>query len=337
VSATAAVLPEDASERLQRVLADHWWGPRDGAATPLVGLRVRQGAVVASVPASADTPKAFVKMHLHALHFQEESRGLRLAAMLADGPAAVRVPSLLRSIESERCLIMEHVDGVPLRSALRRDGQLGADAYLSIARRLGRWLARYHALQRRPAPDTRFVDRRAEAIVELLGRRRRWLGSAGYEVGRWTVDALRRALVAEPVQLAQCHGDFTLGNMLLRDGAVCVIDFGSAGIGLPEVDLAAFRASLRDTVGVLPFAQPVMHALWAAFVEGYHGWPGVELNTRALDLCEMYVVARSLAEPFDYPPPGPGKRLWELYVFLQNLRYARSRLDRRVATYSIRG
>jgi tRNA A-37 threonylcarbamoyl transferase component Bud32 len=336
VSATVAVLADGASERVHRVLAEHWCGTGDGATTSPVGLRVRRGAVVASVPARAGMPKAFVKMHVDPLRFREESRGLSLAGRLADDPSAVRAPDLFRSIESERCLIIEHVDGVPLRSALRRGRRSEPDAYLGAARSLGRWLARYHALERRPATDTHFVDQRAEAVVQLLGRRKHWLGSARYEVGLRTTDAIRQALVAEPGRLAHCHGDFTLGNMLLRDGNVRVIDFGSAGTGLPEVDLAAFRASLRNTVGILPFSQPAMHALWTAFLGGYRGWSGAEPNTHALDLCEMYVVARSLAEPFDYPPPGPAKRLWELYVLSQNLRYLRSWLDRRAATYSVR-
>jgi hypothetical protein len=85
------------------------------------------------------------------------------------------------------------------------------------------------------------------------------------------------------------------------------------------VDLASFMASLRATVGILPLGGSAERKLRDAFLGGYEAGPDARVDDDALALCELYVLAQRVADPFDYPPPPLPKRLWEYYVLRHDL------------------
>jgi tRNA A-37 threonylcarbamoyl transferase component Bud32 len=324
--ASAAAPPaSDIVERARRVVADGWLGSDDGG---LVHAQARLRAVVASTPARLAQPRGFAKLYFQQADFESDRRGLELAAQITAPSSTVQVPRILRTLAADRCLITEHVDGIPLRSPLRRRYLTLPPKLVMLTGELGEWLALFHAGERALVPRSHQVQERAELIFDLLGRVQPWLGAAA---ARSMADEVRRvaqALDRQALNIARCHGDFTLGNMLVADDRLYVIDFGSSGVGMPEVDVVAFFSSLRSAIGMLPFSGSAESRMRAAFLDGYRRRQAAPLSSEALALADLYVLVQQLAEPFDYPPPRPAKRLWETYVFVRNLLHLRAMAGR---------
>ena len=132
------------------------------------------------------------------LDFRVEAATMAAAAEAAGGRDGVRIPPPHRALCSERLLVMERLDGVPLAAA-------------------------------GPALDERGLDRHALAATLL--------------------DALLRQMVLDGL----FHADPHPGNvLLLADGGLALLDFGSVG----RLDIT-LRAALRQLLLALDRADPV--------------------------------------------------------------------------------
>lgn len=110
-------------------------------------------------------------------------------------------------------------------------------------RRAARWIGTFHATNESRASslpalvryDARYYEQwpnRTSAMAGDWHRRLPWLRPLCEHAGE-----LAEALLSQPVTVL--HGEFAPSNVLLRNGAVCPVDWESAAIGLGEVDLAA--------------------------------------------------------------------------------------------------
>ncbi|MBW4720520.1 aminoglycoside 3'-phosphotransferase [Saccharothrix obliqua] len=206
---------------------------------------VTTGHSAASVHRSPDG-RAFAKTAT-APHARDELRAERDRLQWLDsvGVAAPRV--LDWSDDGASTLVTSALPGVPASDLPRTSVRLAAE-------RLVAFLASLHAL---PVADCPF-DRRLAVVVGVAAER----VSAGLvdedtPRGRSAVDLLgelesgrARAEAAERADLAVCHGDFCLPNVLLdpdRLAVTGILDVGRLGVADRHVDLALLTRSMATT------------------------------------------------------------------------------------------
>ncbi|HEV8116098.1 MAG TPA: phosphotransferase, partial [Acidimicrobiales bacterium] len=142
---------------------------------------------------------------------------------------------------------------------------------------VGAALARLHALQ----PDRRLprIDghdawsaavEAAEAVAVLVPA----LGKRACRLAH----RLGRALAALPPAARVVHGDFSPDQVVLTDNGVAIIDFDSAAVADPALDLGSFAADLDRAE--LEHRLPVGRAATAAaeLVDGYHRAGGAPVD-----------------------------------------------------------
>jgi len=298
-------------------------------------VQQRRGSLLAFVGPRAGRPQAVIKVYGDSRGFQNAYLGLNLAAAVSDSFSQVRSPTILQTIRHLHTIVMEYVEGVTVRSVIRRQHGIPPQSHLSAARSLGQWLSRFHRSRYQTSTSNDHVDRYCESVIESLQKRQRWLGRSRYNTGLGIVETIRKSLHCRTKLLVQCHGDFTVGNIIAADDNLCVIDFADSGLGFPELDLASLRVSLRRAAGTLPSSKAAVETLWSTFMAGYDGEHRIEVDAMVSDLCELYLLTVSLTELFDYPSLGPLKKLRKSYLFLQTLRDLRSWLDERADGYGV--
>jgi hypothetical protein len=283
------------------VLADYWGlGPGHetvpDTVTRDIGPVARHEAICATVPAYRSRPPAFVKIFDDPALFARELDGLSRARAITTGARRIKVPDLLWAVEAKHAVVTQLIQAEPLDACLQRCYLALPDWYLATFSSLGEWLATYH----RARTDTTRHQSVLEHHVAKIGA---LLETCGPDLGApWlsaAYDVLTRAqanLADRPRVLIQCHGDLSLGNLLLRDGYVYVVDFAYSGPSYPELDLMILRASLLASLGHRPFSRSARARLWSAFVRGY----GLEAWTRrdrdVSDLLELHLLAFNLAK-----------------------------------------
>ena len=132
----------------------------------------------------------------------------------------------------------------------------------------------------------------------------------------------RRPEVAVPVgqiieemltrQEALCHGDYTPKNMLMHDDGFTLVDYETAHLGDPTMDLGLFLAHL--TLKALKLAAhrkalfQTMRAFWQAYADEVRFRPIDDLERRGMWHLGVCLLARiDGTSPVDYLP-DPGKR-----------------------------
>jgi aminoglycoside phosphotransferase len=180
-----------------------------------------------------------------------------LAARLGLGDPHLRVPRSLGYSATNRTLVLEAIEGAPLRAP---SGGLDRGY-----RRLGRGLARLHDL---PAPDAarfrRLDPDRIVAAAELIASVRRDVAASAWELAR---EISRRLPIA--TDSVCLHGDVNFRNALLEDGRVALIDLDQVASGPAGAELGSVLASVRyaGVVGLVR-AEDVPE-LSSAFLRGY--------------------------------------------------------------------
>jgi Ser/Thr protein kinase RdoA (MazF antagonist) len=164
----------------------------------------------------------------------------------------LRVPQALAYSSERRTLIVEAVEGRPLRTP---------ESY----RRLGRALARLHDL---PPPDAmrfrRVEPDKLAAAAGLIGLVREDVAEAARELADELCSRLDRQ--AEAVSL---HGDVNFRNALLENGRIVLIDLDQAAAGPAAAELGSVLASLRYA-GIVGLIRPeLVPELCAALLAGY--------------------------------------------------------------------
>jgi aminoglycoside phosphotransferase (APT) family kinase protein len=175
-----------------------------------------------------DAPRAASHGHRHGVEYEAEVYRRVLSAATATTPQFVGTYAAVGG----PCLVIEFLDGSERLSDRPAD-------MVSAAR----WLGEFHAAfdDRADSPELGFVTR--YTVDYYRGWARRTLAHA-HEHGRATpaVAALcERFLDHVPtfamLPVTVVHGEFTIHNVLVRDGIVYPIDWESAALGPGEVDL----------------------------------------------------------------------------------------------------
>jgi hypothetical protein len=192
----------------------------------------RVGPLVVKIPLTA-TAEAAV---------EHESRMLVEMRRMPLGALATTIPRYVASlpVDGRKALVSSAVEGSPMTVQYHRWRHTASPravrADLAMA---GAWLAAFQdASARRVVPLT-WADEIGAAIAG------RWDGhvAAGPALAR--VEAVGQHLTGLSSPLTAVHGDYWLGNLLVRDGSVAgVVDWEAAAVsGWPLRDLARFALS----------------------------------------------------------------------------------------------
>ena len=215
-------------------------------------------------------------------------------AALHDAEIPVAVPRRFPSGET-----LATIDGLHYCLFDRRGGRAPDELSPALANRLGMLIGRMHTVATqqstidRPRLDVeRYVVRALRFLDPFLpaGYRRRYVETAE-AIGA----TMSSRLAARPVRQHAIHADLHLGNVLLREGALVVLDFDDMAIGPPVQDLwLAIPGRDRHSV-----------ALREHLIDGYAQFQ--PFDRRDLDLVEplrglrMIRYAGWLARRFDDP------------------------------------
>lgn len=166
-----------------------------------------------------------------------DARRARVAAtahsLLGGTHRSVRCPRLLHLDEGRCTLIQEHLDGLPVFSALAGDPG-------PLVRRAGHAVADLHSLDvRLPAclSRTASLDGAKAAVAEMDGQWR--------QQGEAAVQAAEQLLArSEPGRPVPSHGDFGWAQLLELGGPLGVVDLDHAAMAEAALDLGNLVAQL---------------------------------------------------------------------------------------------
>ena len=181
----------------------------------------------------------------------------------------------VRSFPDETTLART-VSGIYYAVSDRRGGRAPDELTPALARRLGRLIGRMHLVGARLGPSVRprldanryvrepvsWLERKQVLPAHLVGR--------FADAARAIAEAYESALGTTPLE--RIHGDLHLGNVLLRDHLLNLLDFDDMAIG-PAVQDLWLAAPGRD---------PESLALRAALVAGYEEFRAFDRSTLSL-------------------------------------------------------
>jgi 5-methylthioribose kinase len=214
------------------------------------------------------------------------------------------VPDVLFVDRPNYAYAMSHApdDAVVWKSQLLA-GQIDA----ALGERVGRVLGVMHEQSVRNAAafagftdHTVYVQLRVDPFYRRIQERRPEVAA---EVGRIIDGMLAR-------REALCHGDYTPKNMLVHAGGFTLVDYETAHVGDPTMDLGLFLAHVLLKALRLPSRRAGYLALADAFWRGYAGAvtyrPADELARRGVRHLGVCLLARiDGTSPVDYLPEEP--------------------------------
>jgi len=139
---------------------------------------------------------------------------------------------------------------------------------------VGRWLATLHTLHQEPLTPARVEALRQYVQVRLNAWQAEDPGQADLATAALRLVTRLAATLARDGGLATlCHGDVSVGNILMRDGAVGLIDMDDLRVDLPGMDVSQALQELDEfTRFSSTVAMPGYRArAEAAFRDGYGG------------------------------------------------------------------
>jgi 5-methylthioribose kinase len=218
-------------------------------------------------------------------------------------PAGV-VPRVLHSDRASYVFVMEHA---PHPSRVWKEMLLAGQADDAVARSAGRILGRIHQeTGRRPETVRRFLDRqvfvqlRVEPFYQRI--RERVPGLAPF-IEPLIDEMMRRSD-------ALCHGDFSPKNLLVHAGGLTLVDYETAHLGDPTMDLGFFFSHLLlKAVKHHPDHQRYLgltESAWRGYAEEVRFCPVGELVRRGVRHLAVCLLARiDGTSPVDYLPEEP--------------------------------
>jgi len=283
------------------VIADYWALPAGPEAVPAaVAAKVspvaRHEAICATVPAYASRPPAFLKIFADDGLFRNELEGLSIARQIETSTRPVRAPEFLWAVEAERAVLTELVHAERLDAWLQRTYLALPGWCVSAFRSLGEWLRAYHGTRADIAGHQQVLQHHVAKIASLLQTCAPHLGSPWLSAAEDVLTRAQASLEHRPDVLVQSHGDLSLGNLLLRDKCVYVVDYAYSGLSYRELDLIIMRASLLASLGHWPFSGPARASLWSAFIQGYGADAWVRRDRAVSDLLELHILAFNVAK-----------------------------------------
>jgi 5-methylthioribose kinase len=192
----------------------------------------------------------------------------------------------------------------PLESRPWKQLLLAGHVDLTLGQRVGLYLGRLHeATARDPAlmepfrDHQVFVQLRADPFYRRVQERRPELAA---QIG----DITDRMLACKE---ALCHGDYTPKNMLIHGGGFTLVDYETACLGDPAMDLGLCLCHLLLKAVHLPGRREEFFELTRRFWQGYGSTvtyrPLAELQARGIQHLAVCLLARiDGTSPVDYLP-----------------------------------
>lgn len=211
-----------------------------------------------------------------------EARPDRLSYLTAVVAAVDSVPGLLSSrtvaIDVPRGLLLTTaVPGRPL-SSLHRSAifsKAARETANDTWRGVGRWLSRLHRHALAPVVSR---SRAAELVQETSARLEVWrrqdpARAHVAESAQVGLANLEGQLADRPISIVLCHGDVTVGNIMVHGESVGLIDLDDMQLDMPAVDLSQAWLAIGEFghsgLGGARFSRASAAAWVAAFEEGY--------------------------------------------------------------------
>lgn len=221
-------------------------------------------------------------------------------------PAEV-VPRVLFMDRPNYVFAMSHA---PEEAVVWKEQLLAGQVDLALGERAGMVLGRMHQCT---ADNTglveRFLDRkvfvqlRVDPFYRRIEERRPEVAAA--------VEPLIERMLAE--QIALCHGDYSPKNILTHRDGFTLVDYETAHLGDPTMDLGFFLSHLLlKTIKRFDERQRFLE-LTRAFWRGYHQEatfrPAAELESFGIWHCGVCLLARiDGTSPVDYLPEEPKRQ-----------------------------
>ena len=219
---------------------------------------------------------------------------------------------------------------VPLHSEYRRQPGTRCLAALFLA---GKWLSGFQQISYGEEDSILIGKHSPHDLVEYCGIRLRKLQSLQY---RWVTDE-RREHVMEAVATLRsqadnleqervwCHGDYTPGNMIWDGRTLTPIDFTTANLGVPLLDVTYFIHRLEMQRTYFPWKYWPLEVWRRAFLRGY-GRPDAEQSPMYRALMIRHLLCRLLTY-IRRPPKNMKQRLHNKWVRFCVRRELLSRTD----------
>ena len=218
-----------------------------------------------------------------------------------------RVPEPVAFLPEVEAVVMEYVDGVPVKDLLSYGSFLSPTRLLDGLAASGAFLRHLHALDVLPEVD---VDLKAQA-EQVLAVAEEKLGPLGLDLP----EQVRRTMLEFPASRVispqvRLHGDFGPANILLAsDGSTVGLDPSLEAVGVPEEDLVRYVALTSGIIRlapelVLPPFAGVRRRMENRLLEAYYqtsGWPPLFELKYLHQLCRRWCRMRELAEQNETP------------------------------------
>jgi hypothetical protein len=335
-------LPEPIVAALGRLSAEgeKYFGHPDVAIEPLAWTN-REAAQVLRAQTRIDGRcgrNIFVKAFKPRGPSADDRRFMR-ARVVKDFAVSSRVHESLRSsadlgavrpiacFADDLVLVTEEAAGTPFYDVLERlavwhPNDRTLDTLVSVAGRIGAWLARFQRIE----PLGRRVS--MDEMREYLDFRLRRLTAKGAfsEEQRNSVlsyfDARSRDVVSDDLVEVSVHGDLCPSNVLVDGPRVVMIDFAMACTGGRYFDVARLFTQFEFLTFKPKFRPHVVARLQAALLNGFD--PSLRADHPLFQLFELQHVICHIANLSLNPAP-PVARLYNLYQLHRHHRWLRER------------
>jgi 5-methylthioribose kinase len=214
------------------------------------------------------------------------------------------VPKILFVDRANYVFAMSHA---PAGACVWKEMLLAGDVDRGVAERAGCVLGTIHeataskgALVDSFRDSTVFVQLRVDPFYRRVQERRPEVAEA--------VERIAERMLA--VKEALCHGDYSPKNILVHDQGFTLVDYETAHLGDPTMDLGFFLSHL-----VLKAVKrhhereaffDLTRAFWAGYARRVRFRPIAELEQRGIDHCAVCALARiDGTSPVDYLPEEP--------------------------------
>jgi 5-methylthioribose kinase len=214
------------------------------------------------------------------------------------------VPRVLHANRANYVFAMSHA---PAGSRVWKESLLAGEVDLAVAERAGTVLGRIHevtaanpALVERFRDHAVFVQLRVDPFYRRIQKRRPEVAAA--------VGPLIEQMLS--LQEALCHGDYSPKNILTHDRGFTLVDYETAHLGDPTMDLGFFLSHLllkavkqhRRRADYFELTR----GFWRGFAAEVRFRPLADLQTRGVGHLGVCLLARiDGTSPVDYLPEEP--------------------------------
>jgi 5-methylthioribose kinase len=214
------------------------------------------------------------------------------------------VPEVLFADRANYVFAMSHA---PAGSLVWKETLLSGRVHAEVGECAGRVLGRMHEatandrrLVERFRDHTVFVQLRVDPFYRRIQQRRPEVADA--------VERIAERMLA--TQEALCHGDYSPKNILVHDQGFTLVDYETAHLGDPTMDLGFFLShillkSVKWNREHRAFFE-LTRAFWKGYGETVRFRPLAELEQRGIGHCAVCALARiDGTSPVDYLPEEP--------------------------------